>query len=211
MRDVFSRQIVIDGKVVAVKSSLVFDASSLALTGQQVKQLLQDPVTKSLKVSDVFLWDNAIDDVGFEALVDSPLSTRLQVLWMGHNKMTSDALCHLSHRLRDGAFRHIRDMFIDDNQIDDTGVFTLSTACGDHGHLPQLRRLGLHTNLITGLGASHIGRALLLGTWPHLNTLWLHNNRIERLGSLSAARNQRPSLRVTLHDNPATMGTLSSS
>ena len=204
MREVFSRQLVIDGKVVAVRPSVVFDASSLALTGRQVKKLLENPTVRSIQVFDVFLWDNAIDDVGFEALVDSPLSAKLQALWMGHNEITSYALCHLSHRLRYGVFKQIRDMFLDDNQIDDTGVVTLSTACGEHGHLPQLRRLGLHTNLITGLGASNVGRALLLGVWPQLNTLWLHNNRIECLGRLSAARKKRPSLQLTLQDNPVT-------
>ena len=204
------KQFFIGNREIRVTPSLVLDGSCLMLSGCGLKHLMNETPAASVPCTTVHLWDNAIDDDGFASLVESPISKHIQVLWMGHNQMTGEALHFLARRLCSGAFEDIRDLFIDDNHIDDSGVNALAVACCDNGYMPQLARLGLHTNRITCDGASTIGKVLLSNTWPHLSTLWLHNNQIKTLGPLSAAMESRTSrLRVTLHANPIAEQTLS--
>ena len=159
--------------------------------------------------SHVYLWDNRIGDRGFCTLIDAATMRNMKVLWMGHNLITSSGLSHLCTKLPLGAWSRVEQLFLDDNDICDRGVFSLSESCQKDNLLPQLVRLGLHTNRIGTDGADAIAYALQCNAWPNLRVLWLNNNQIrnaERIANVLTT--DRLSLAVDVRTNPLSNGSV---
>lgn len=159
--------------------------------------------------SHVYLWDNRIGDLGFSKLVDAATTRTMKVLWMGHNHITSSGIGHLCAKLPVGAWSHVEQLFLDDNDICDRGVCLLAETCRHGKYLPRLARLGLHTNRIGTDGANAIARALRCDTRPTLRVLWLNSNQIRDGTQLAnVLANGRSSLVADVRTNPVSKDSL---